>query len=1088
MKQKMKLVIVMAFLAANITVLFQNCGQSSNTFSGGDDSINTSSSFAEEDDIWFRLESARIKIKQLNAIDGFSDMVSQEVLEGQTPKGLAAALQQDVDKLNEMILDQNIPTNSSDVIKKYTSLIDLLSKARDMLLAYYMNIGFDQVAKNLDEAKVKLESSISLLSSSHQALELSHSRLQLDVEGQGAEIRALRIEMKNKIDELNAKMDQKIQRLQAKIERTIFLLNIDLMARIAENSMAIDRQGLEINDLDARMSEIEDKVKPQVEYLVRLSEETRKELDDFAVAFEELRLAGNETYSSTLDNWSCSEDLIDRNGQQFLNLSANVSEMCSISKEDTLYAICVERYPTFCGQCQGQEMDQCEHWNNPQTGLTAREKLEILINIRQEIAIEHLAQQTEIQRQAIYGSNSCNRERMNLVDGQLQNSCTVSDLNQCGIEGKLLALHLVDQDSQAQIAGLSSSVNERMTLLEGNFEKAREYSNQRFAEMQSYVDEQLNKLESVMNSRFAQVASALSGMPFVSPSIKDEVDTLSAESAIAEEKAAVSKALIGSSLARIPGFDHLSAHQINLIIESDVEGVLKVISEGAIGRNGAVGSLSSVMISLMRNTFENLNADQNNIASYNDRLLAMVGGVCPADVIGQSPYANVLGRDSMEIIAIGAARRVVLGDGASQVAGINVPFRNYQNSLVRGGRLQQAFFSSAFDYRRDVTISVSADCLNAVEAFAQEVLSNDYKIDGDDQGATVAHIFNDADLMADLLAIHEQTSLVMVKLAQMEETILSRAVIDTDSDEFKDALMDLALRLIDAGTSRIVAKIKSSELEGLLLAQRNTADSGFQNQFDRAINEYISQKHKMAATIDELMGDVTILQQEMVEVQQNQSALQDQMKKLGAAVGFLQAEMRLEKLKNQKMFDDLKKQIADITRQIEEGGVGAQFDPKILAVRHSFDNTKSCTLGKLSAVAFPTSNQFVGGYLICDVNFRRWQGDGRTRYWAFGINNIQNMWFKIWGSATDIDVALTISGQNKSASLNVHGLQVGERSDQGAHKVVVTKGNSESGAFMLNVPSLFSGINTSSSSFNQQVRFTPRNRFNDKRGSTVTYS
>ncbi len=1189
-KNKSFIIVAILSLLA-ISVAFQNCGDSGVSYSGGGSSVNSSTSFTEEDDIWFRLESARIKIKQLNAIAGFSDNVSREVLEGQTPTGLAGALQSDVDTLTTMMLVDNVSSNSSDVIKKYTSLIDLLSKARDMLLAYYMNIGFDQVARNLQEAKDKLESSIALLESSHQALALAHSRLHTQVDEQDESIRAMRIEMINKMKELEDAMDQKISNLQVNINQTINNLNETLLTRIVQNTTTINQSNTELNDTKAllenalaqlqstqnqltntvadlestksdleaqkanlealndglestnqqiaaleqqiaetnenleatnnqltatqnqvsefndkldntnseiaaltdglsdlagQLSDLENLIQPQIDYLTGLAEQTRQDLDDFAAAFEELRNAGSSSYSTTLASWSCQEDLIERNGQELLNLSPSISEKCVLSKEETLYAICVERYPTFCGPCAGKTMAQCEHWNNAQVGLTAREKLEILINIRQEVAIENLAQQTEVQRQAIYGTALCKQECLTLENGALKNSCTVEDLNQCGIEGKLMALHLTDQSTIQQITNVSTTINNRITKMDNNFIKAREYSNQRFAELQSYVDSEINRLESVVNARFAQVAQALSGLPFVSSSIKDEVDTLTAEAALAEERAAVAKALVASSLANIPGFSHLSAFEINILLEKDIESVLKVISEGAIGKHGAIGSLSEVMVSLILNVFEKLDADQTNIAEYNARLRDMVAGVCSAEDIAETPYANVVGRDSMEIIALGAARRVVLGDGVGNVNGANTVFADYTKSLVKGSKLQRAFFAAAFDYRKDVTKETSQACLQAIDDFAKEALSSSsLTTQPNGQGSLIAAIFNDQAIMADMLSVYEQTLLVMSKLRSMEESILTRAVIDTESDEFKDALTDIALRLIKAGTSRVVAKLKSAEMESLLIAQRDVADSAFQAQFDIAINTYINEKHKLASVVEEAMGDIVQLQADTIALQENDAAMQEELKNLGAAVGFLQAQHREDQLANEAAFDELREMIADITDGcVEPHQPISTFDPKILAVRHSFEGANQCTTQTLAAMAFPTRQQFVGDRLACNVNFRGFHGYSR---WNFGRNKVDKLWFKAWGSATDIEVKARVGNQDQIANVSFQNLPVGVESQQGNHKVMLAAGNVESGSFMMNVSSIFDGIQRNNSSFNQKVYFTPKNTPANKVGPTVMF-
>jgi hypothetical protein len=1084
-RSKQILAVFSLFLAT--VFIGQNCTQDTTFEDAG--SLTTVSILSAEDEFWFGLQSAEIKIRQLEAIAGFSDQVSREVLEGKTPIVLANELKTEVTEIRAMIGQQSLPVNSHQVTRKYARMIDLLSQARDMLLAYYMNLGFEQVAKDLAEAKQSLESSINLLAASQDELRLAQERLRLRVDEQDQAMRAMRIELIREIQSLEARLNKKIDDLQVALNNTINRVNDELTGKIAKNAVDIATQAGQIVNLQAEIRRVEQELKPQIQYLNTLTADTRKDLDEFRRVFEDLRNSGDTTYQQTLTEWNCRADLIDKGGSTTLGLPASISEACVQSKEATLYQICVDRYPTFCGPCDGKSMETCEHWNNPTVGLSPREKLEVLINIRQEIAIEHLMQKTTHHNEYLFGKNSCKQECV-VASTDMPASCTIEDLNDCGVEGRLLALQISDRQMNERITQVSANLSTQLGSLENQFQLEREYSNQRFASLQTHVDSELSKMKQTTEARFAQVASALSGLPMISPSLKDEVTRLSALSAMAEQQAANDQALIPSSLIRLNGFNTLSANQINQILNVDIETLLKIMSEGAIGQNGAVGSTSSVVVALVREVFDRLNADQEEIPEYNQRLMAAVQGVCPAESIMETPFTNVVGRDSMELIAIGVARKVILGDGPVQVAGNNTIFRDYQGSLVKGSKLQQAFFSTAFDYRKDFEVSVPGACLDAIDTFVTQLFNGSETIQRGGQGPTVIESLTSTGMLQHTLALRQQMEMIMNRLVQLERTILNRAVVDVNSQEYQNAISSLVIRLIQANSSKLIAKMLSDELISLISIQKDMADSSFQIQFDRAINKYLEEKHNLAQTINNALLDIDVLRKDLTTQQGISQAQARELEKLGQAVGYLQAEQQNMRTEYDENIRKLEEEIERITTLIEQETVDSQFDPRIMAIRHTYAGAGSnCSFNRLSALAFPTKNQFVGDSLACQVNFRTVNGDpGRGKNWAFGLNAISNLWFKVWGSASTIDVELTVNGQNRSASLNLQGVAAGEVVDRGAHKVSLVSGSHAEGAFMLNFPTLFNGINTKLSSFDQRVHFTPVNASTGDRGPRVTYT
>jgi len=1084
--KKVKIGSLVGFGVASFAVLVMNQNCSSKSRFSNDTSLTQATAFSEEDDIWFRLESAKIKIKQLNAIDGFSDNVSNEVLEGKSPTTLAKLLQTSVNDIEKMLLDQKRASNDTAVIKKYTSLVDLLSNARDMLLAFYMNQGFALSAKNLEEAKAQLKNSIVLLSASLDNLKLSHDQLQAEVTRQGGQISQLERDFMRKMSELEEKLSDRIDDVQADIMQTISELNSALSQRIAQNDAEISALDGRVINIDARVKEIENKLKPQVEYLINLAEQTRRDLDAFAAQFEELRNSGSTSYNEMVQGWNCSDDLINKNGAQNLNLPASIGEACVLSKEQTLYQICVERYPTFCGPCEGKTMAQCAHWNNPSIGLTPMQKLEILINLRQEITIEFLTQQTTIHKRALFGSASCKTQCLNLSNGNLPASCTVSDLNECGVEGQLIALRIADINLANNMLSISSDMNDRMDALNNDLAAARDYSNQRFAHMQSYVDENFKQIRTTTEQKFNAIVSALSGVQVVSKPLYDQMTQQCLVSGQASAHAVASKSLITASLNQIPGWNVLSAPAIYTALEADIEDALRVASQSSINSSGA-GSLASIMLSLRQEMFDALDMDQNNIPAYDGLLETRVGSACAASFKKKTPFTNVVGRDPMDIIAIGVARRVLMADGSGTVGGVKTVFDKYKSPIIKGSLLQQAFFSAVLDYREDVSKDVPAACLAAVDGYAKEVLSTATLVRAGEAG-TIVQLLNSATFQGILLNLSEQAKLLADKLESLEGSIIARAVVPANDSGLKTAVNDVALRLIQSSTLLTIAAIKADECDALTASYRELVPSSGQSQFDLALQEYTRQKNALAAANADTFAKLNAQIAELKAQQANQNTInanvQKQIKDLQDAVGSLPTMAAVKEMIDALNIPEIKKQIQILNDKVNQIVIVDDFTPRITAVRHNFDTgAADCNTNKLAALAFPTSSQFNGGYLLCGVNFRRTT--------ALGTNASPKFWLKMWGSATKIDVK-ALSGSTQVGTMQgvFTGMKAGDSKVSGSGvNLRLAAGEIKDGAFMMNYPALLNYFtNYQVSRTNPTFKITPYNEPHNKTGATVNYT
>lgn len=1046
-KKKIFSIFGITVIAALLVVYGQNCARTSFQEQSKVQS-NTALSLSEEDEIWFRIESARIKIKQLTAISGFGDKVSSEVLEGKSPLMIAGQLKNSADTLEDMIRVKKMPTNSPDVIKKYTSLVDLLSNARDMLLAFYMNQGFAQSAKDLADAKSQLENSLSLLSSSFDSLQLSHRQLQSQVSQQGEQMTQMQRDFMAQMVALESRLEGRIVSVQNQMAITINNINNQLITRIVSNEQKFDVLQGRVTSVEQRTKEIEDQLKPQVEYLLSLAARTRADLDRLTSQFETIRTSGSGAYIEMVKNWNCSEDLIDKRGTQFLNLSSSVSEACVRNKEETLYSICVARYPTFCGPCQGQSMAQCKHWNDPMTGLSATQKLEILINIRQEIAIEYLNQQTAVHQATLFGSPSCNRTCLNInADGSLPGSCTVADLNQCGFEGQIVGLKVADANLAKNMSSLALDMNTRINALNNEFQTSKDYTNQRFAQFQTYVDQNLQQIRSVTEQRFSAIVGALNGIPVTSKPLYDQMTQSCLVSSQATAQAIAGKNLIGSPLSKVPGWDVLGAQAINMALQVDSEDILRVTSQSAAGAE----SISSIMRNLMDEVFMTLNMDFKNIPDFDSTLKNKISGVCPANLIKSTPFTNVVGRDPMEIIAIGVARRALMGDGAAQVGGVKTVFDKYQTPIVKGSLLQQAFFASILDYRADVSVAASQACLDAVDDFAKQMLSTAVPVSKTNSTAVVQTLATQK-MLALLLSLTEQSKIVSDKLEKIQTTIIQRAVVSVTDERLKTAIQDVALKLIQASTLNVISMIKSNECAAFQDSYRAIVPASGQSAFDAGLAEYIKQKNALAAanenTFAQLNAQIAALQQANQNQQAVNTQVQVQIQNLQTAVGNLPTMQAVQAAIDALNIPAIKTQIDQLNNKVSTIQEG-QFTPRVTAVRHIFPtSTAGCNANELSALAFPTSSQFNGGYLPCGVNYRS----------PSAANYFTGFWLKVWGSATKLVVKLN----NNTMTGDYTGMTAGQsKVDVSGANVKLAAGTVQDGTFMINVANFFGTNQTS---------------------------
>lgn len=830
---RLRVFLVFSLITISIFVISQNCAKKDIT-----GLIEEESALSTEDDIWNRIDSAKTKITQLEALTEYSD--SHQIV-GKSPASLSKELKSTVDNLENMILVQKLPTNTQVVIKKYTSLVDLLSEARDILILYY---------SRLDLAE--FQDSLNLLSGNFSNLSSTVSELGV------------------KFSEYQKANDKKLESVIGDLNNEV--LRVDHFATVLSTATS---------DIDL----IKSKLVPDLQ---NLASNTAENFNNFKLQIEALRSAGDSAYTEALSSWSCKDDISFAVNKQMFHLTGDITEACLVNHEQVLYDICRKAYPTFCGTCTDiASSGDCPAWTDPNSanGLTAREKLGILIDIQQQISIESLKNRVALHEATLFGNTSCKdgtngKENCLLVPsaGQSLPATCNNAWKDCGMIGQIFSLHMNDLDLQNNIQlvqnNLSTqfdnfknnfdiekaSVHAQLELIVKNFDTEKSFTASRFSALSQSIDSKLAQYQAQVDTRMQQLAGAITGKMYVSPTLAEDIAKAMAQSTAGKLREFTFTQSVSTTLhSNFLGWNAIPVEQIDNEIALPRDGVIKYLAEGSVTGSGANPGLVQIVNTLIKDVFDSLRADQNNLPQYDSDLASAVGSVC-SGFINKTPFTNVVDRDSMNLLAIGLMRRIMFGDGPSTVTGVsdNI-FAPYQSPLVKNSLLQKLFVGALFDYRADITVSVNSQCLDAIDDWAKYVFANNRLGISLPTQQTVHQLLNNPTVVQDMRSFADQLTIVLDNLAELERLIALRAPMPNPTSEvdaynaYKDTLMLVINALVGAGKALFDKNLADTDYAKLFEMQKALLNQpSYITDVQETINSFKAAQNQMVTSLGTL--------------------------------------------------------------------------------------------------------------------------------------------------------------------------------------------------------------------------------------------
>lgn len=238
-----------------VGVAYQNCSQPSTGFE--DMSSMKLSALSSEDDLFNMLQEARELSALLRTFDLNADKAS-DILK-QAPS-VALQLGAQADMIEKAIVVDKVPTNSNVVLKEVDTLVNLLSKARDVRVTYdsirrdtLLSLRIDQVEANLDRA-------VQELAALGGAFNQFKNAIVARVDGLVAQMKV----WENRVDII----DQTIADLAAKSEAE------DLALKAALNSLKSYTEN-ELAGVKDRSQQLQDSIDQQAKDHAKLVEELR---------------------------------------------------------------------------------------------------------------------------------------------------------------------------------------------------------------------------------------------------------------------------------------------------------------------------------------------------------------------------------------------------------------------------------------------------------------------------------------------------------------------------------------------------------------------------------------------------------------------------------------------------------------------------------------------------------------------------------------------------------------------------------------------------------------------------------------------
>jgi hypothetical protein len=804
--KRRKYLAIYIFATFTLTIIGQNC--STIKQKGANIQDMSVQSYSDEDDIWTRLASARIKVNQLKALTDYETDTKKIV--DKSPKKLADQLQVVIDSLENMLLVQLIPSNSQEVIKKYTSLVDLLSEARDVLIIYYSKLDMEAFQNSLNS----LDTNFTNLSTSLNALDSRFVAYQEQVKADFDVVSGSLISTNVRIDALSERM--------SKAEGNITTASLDINL-------------------------IKSHTIPELE---RMAASTASSFLDFTLKTSQLANAGAEAYQQTLNQWNC----LDAQKYDLGNGTKIAGEACVRSNEEALYKICRAAFPTFCVSCTNSEMADCPSWSDSASTdyLTPRQRLGILIDIQQQISIENLKIQLQAHNERIFGSPNCKDGRNGTENclvfpenGTITYPLSCSDNNElaedqwkkCGLGGEIYSLHMADTKLADNIKVLSGSLTDSVLLINNTIEAEKLLVRDRFNVLNDDINNRLNKFKADFDTGLRQIASAITTGSFeVSPTIANDLATALASStanAISENEKL--EAVITRIHTNIYKQDQTTRDRTKNEISDVLKNITRDLAQGSITPNGATSGLINIANYIIRDTLYSLDANQfeGHRPQYDLDLktrIESLGAICA--VPGYTPFTNVFGRDPMHLLGVALMRKVVMGNGPATLAGSTVStiFTPYQQPLVTNSLTSTIFLGSMLDYREDISISANQACLDAVEEWANNVFASNTsgKITTNAAGVTenkgALTLLTNPTIVSDLASFAIQFRLLSDNLTKLQEIITLTAAAPTDTTsaeylEYKTNIQAVILDLVQAAKFKYDGHLAEAEYNRLLQIQ-----------------------------------------------------------------------------------------------------------------------------------------------------------------------------------------------------------------------------------------------------------------------------
>ncbi len=930
-----------------------------------------------------------------------------------------AALRADLNAAQKSILDQMKDGNKKimdDLNAKYSSLIQMMSQQdRDLR---------DQLNQKYSDLKGQLSESERL------QRDLLNSRFNQAMAQMSAQDLALRAKLNQDYAALTSNLDQTKQQLVNQIIegdnavrrefdvkmaalKDAMVTKIETTERLVNDRIsgveALSKSNLsQIREIQGIIANIDQRVRETSEQLKALSDKVADDIASINDQFEAIRTAGNANYAEMVKSWNCSEDMIDKQGFEFYGLTSNpslgvsVSQACVTSKEKVLYSICKERYPTFCGACDGYaEPSACPSWQ----AMSGKDRLEILLNIRQEVAINHLNEQSRIHSEALYGGASCNASCLNQISdpavqsvvGQLftassgaSATCSADEWKKCGLYGVAYSLAVNDANLTNKILAVNNNLSTEIAKLRFDFESEKRSVANRFGILEQELDQKIEVVKKTTEERFLQVGRSMAGLSSASGAeISQELAERSAFQASLAQDAAMKRDLLLQAVAIAMGKSKDVAKASLGGLDEDTLNILA---------NGMMVSSFDILTEI----FKTINPDQKSRPYYDTDLQSKVSSACSGH-IKFTPFTNVVGRDSHELLAAYFMKSLLMGERSSNSAKNEIYFG--LSGVLKSGQLEKNVVGAALDYRTNPGIAAPAACLAAIDSWAKDTLHNSSQFDSF-RNKLIANLT--LQRLSSLFV--DDAKRLLTNLGSIEALIVSTP--GADQSKMSEYTANIGTRIIHAAIASRMYTLVANEVESLIAIQRELSkDNGFQSKFDSYLLAYKDSMAQFKAGQQDLANKFNA---DIQALKASQGAQAAELAKVKDAMGYVYALAQTDPLASDALKQKIKASatvdstINQLINAINDSGrnsgqIENPFDPVIKAIRHATTGNTSCFSSSPSAGQLPSGSAFYGSWGegpwgTCQINFRSTSAYKDT------------VLYRVWGSAHKISYRSTVGG------------------------------------------------------------------------------